>query len=243
MDRVLGRRRSGRRSRRRRPRRRCRRPRRPSRRRASAPRIARTRRPPRARARTAGTRRSGRSEAKMPIASVAELAGEVGIALGHRRADQRADPEARLEHRLPERDPVGDVRGEDDHVGPGGGEVGHHGRPVGQRTGCTRPRMTTGIPSVDGRRLRRVRDGPSRTRRRRPRARPAARDGACRAARRARAAANSDEFAPSVPPVVPTRKTIGRPRPVRRSATAPASQYRSPARSAASLAAIERSDE
>ena len=37
-------------------------------------------------------------------------------------------------------------------------------------------------------------------------------------------AAKLEEFAPNVPPVVPTRKTIGSPRPVSRSATAPASQ-------------------
>ena len=66
-----------------------------------------------------------------------ELAGEVGVALGHRRADQGPDLQARCQHGLAERDPVGDVRGEDDDVGARRRELGHEPAPSPESSGCS----------------------------------------------------------------------------------------------------------
>ena len=63
----------------------------------------------------------------------------------------------------------------------------------------------------------------------------------CRAGART-VAANVAELLPRFAPLAPTRNTRGRPCAVRRSATAPASQYTRPAASAARLAGTDSSD-
>ena len=55
--------------------------------------------------------------------------------------------------------------------------------------------------------------------------------------------AKAAELEPRLAPLAPTRNTSGKPRPVSRSATAPASQYTRPASLAAWLAGIDKSEE
>ena len=127
-----------------------------------------------------------------PDRRLPEVAGEVGVALGHRRADQRPDVETRRDHRPPEGDPVGDVGGEDDHVGSRPLKLAHDARPVRHREVVGRAGRRPAARR-SGRRWPRRRRPSARSRRRRPRSRR----GAARASSRAAARARSRRTPPS----------------------------------------------